>query len=85
MELVWLVVDKINSTENFFDFYSKYLLNEEDKESKYLQRIMKEYMMRGKYSPVNQGHYGLGIDGYVRISSAARRAMDALALSLIHI
>ena len=26
MELVWLVVDKINSTENFFDFYSKYLL-----------------------------------------------------------
>ncbi len=72
-------------TEDCQDLIEEYLRKGHfDKESKYLQRIMKEYMMRGKYSPVNQGHYGLGIDGYVRISSAVRRAMDALAIYVLY-
>lgn len=55
-----------------------------DTENKELRRMMKEYMMRSKYSIVNNGHYGLGMDGYVRISSAARRAMDALAIYVLY-
>ena len=51
-----------------------------DTTNKELRRMMKEYMMRSKYSIINTGHYGLGLGGYVRISSAARRAMDALAI-----
>lgn len=55
-----------------------------DTENKEFRRMMKEYMMRSKYSFVNEGHYGLGMDGYVRISSAARRAMDALAIYVLY-
>lgn len=55
-----------------------------DTENKELRRMMKEYMMKSKYSIVNSGHYGLGMDGYVRISSAARRAMDALAIYVLY-
>ena len=40
-------------------------------------------MFPSKYSPVNIGHIGLGVNGYVRIGSAARRAMDALALYIL--
>lgn len=55
-----------------------------DTTNKELRRMMKEYMMRSKYSFVNEGHYGLGLGGYVRISSAARRAMDALAIYVLY-
>ena len=43
-------------------------------------KMAKNYMMNSKYAPVNIGHSGLGIKGYVRVGSAARRALDALAL-----
>ncbi|MGM9875859.1 MAG: RNB domain-containing ribonuclease [Bacilli bacterium] len=49
-----------------------------------LCKMMKEYMMKSRYSFVNTGHSGLGMDGYVRISSAARRAMDALAIYVLY-
>lgn len=72
-------------TENCDRLINEYLKNGNfDKSDKLLQRMMKEYMMRGKYSPVNTGHYGLGLDGYVRISSSARRAMDALAIYVLY-
>lgn len=72
-------------TENCDRLINEYLMNGNfDKSDKLLQRMMKEYMMRGKYSPANTGHYGLGLDGYVRISSSARRAMDALAIYVLY-
>ena len=72
-------------TENCDRLINEYLKNGNfDKNDKLLQRMMKEYMMRGKYSPANTGHYGLGLDGYVRISSSARRAMDALAIYVLY-
>lgn len=49
-----------------------------------LQLLLKNYMTKSKYSYTNIGHQGLGIDGYVKISSAARRAMDALAVYVLY-
>ena len=49
-----------------------------------LQLLLKNYMTKSKYSYTNIGHQGLGIDGYVKISSAARRAMDALAIYVLY-
>ena len=46
----------------------------------YIRKTLKAYLPGGYYSDVNIGHAGLKVDGYVRISSAARRAMDALAI-----
>ena len=43
-------------------------------------KIAKNYMLNSRYSSVNIGHCGLGVKGYVRIGSGARRAMDDLAL-----
>lgn len=72
-------------TESCDELISEYLKNGNfNKEDKILQRMMKEYMMRAKYSIDNTGHYGLGLDGYVRISSSARRAMDALAIYVLY-
>ena len=41
-------------------------------------------MMKSRYSYENIGHEGLGIEGYVKISSAARRAMDDLAIYALY-
>ena len=41
-------------------------------------------MPKSYYSPVNIGHAGLGIDGYIRVGSSGRRAMDALAEYIIY-
>lgn len=72
-------------TEDCDELINEYLKRGNfDTTNKELRRMMKEYMMRSKYSIVNTGHYGLGIDGYVRISSAARRAMDALAIYVLY-
>ena len=54
-----------------------------DPNSSTFRKIAKNYMFPSKYSPVNIGHIGLGVNGYVRIGSAARRAMDALALYIL--
>ena len=43
-------------------------------------KVAKNYMMNSKYSEINIGHSGLGVKGYCRIGSGARRAMDDLAL-----
>lgn len=43
-------------------------------------KVVKNYMMNSRYSIVNIGHSGLGVKGYVRVGSGARRAMDDLAL-----
>lgn len=47
-------------------------------------KVVKNYMMNSRYSAVNIGHSGLGVKGYVRIGSAARRAMDDLALYVLN-
>lgn len=49
-----------------------------------LKRVARDYFPKSYYSPVNIGHAGLGIDGYVRVGSSARRAMDALAEYIIY-
>lgn len=49
-----------------------------------LELLLKNYMTKSKYSYTNIGHQGLGIDGYAKISSAARRAMDALAIYVLY-
>lgn len=49
-----------------------------------VRKVLKEYMLGSKYSPKNTGHVGLGVDGYVRIGSSARRAMDCLALYILN-
>ena len=51
-----------------------------NKDSPYFRKALKSYFPGGYYSHINTGHIGLGVDGYVRISSAARRAMDDLAI-----
>ena len=72
-------------TEDCDELINEYLKRGNfDTTNKELRRMMKEYMMRSKYSFVNRGHYGLGLGGYVRISSAARRAMDALAIYVLY-
>lgn len=72
-------------TEDCDELINEYLKRGNfDTTNKELRRMMKEYMMRSKYSFVNEGHYGLGLGGYVRISSAARRAMDALAIYVLY-
>ena len=43
-------------------------------------KVVKNYMMNSRYSVINIGHSGLGVKGYVRVGSSARRAMDNLAL-----
>lgn len=55
-----------------------------DSNNKGLRNLLRDYMMKSKYSYVNTGHKGLGIEGYVKISSSARRAMDALAIYVLY-
>ena len=72
-------------TEDCDKLINEYLKNGNfDVSNSNLCKMMKEYMMKSKYSFVNTGHSGLGMDGYVRISSAARRAMDALAIYVLY-
>ena len=72
-------------TENCDKLINEYLKNGNfDVSNSNLCKMMKEYMMKSKYSFVNTGHSGLGMEGYVRISSAARRAMDALAIYVLY-
>ena len=72
-------------TENCDKLINEYLKNGNfDVNNSNLCKMMKEYMMKSRYSFVNTGHSGLGMDGYVRISSAARRAMDALAIYVLY-
>ena len=49
-----------------------------------LKRVTRDYFPKSYYSFDNIGHAGLGIDGYVRVGSGARRAMDALAEYIIY-
>ena len=49
-----------------------------------LKRVARDYFPKSYYSFENIGHAGLGIDGYVRVGSSARRAMDALAEYIIY-
>lgn len=49
-----------------------------------LKRIAMDYFSKSYYSFDNIGHAGLGFDGYVRVGSAARRAMDALAQYIVY-
>lgn len=65
------------------DEYVREILSNIDKvkpEDPQFIKVAKNYMMHSRYSNVNIGHSGLGIKGYCRISSAARRAPDNLAL-----
>ncbi len=65
------------------DEYVKSILSDIDKvditDPQFI-KVAKNYMMNSRYSDVNIGHSGLGVKGYVRIGSGARRAMDDLAL-----
>ena len=55
-----------------------------DTNNKNFRNLLKDYMMKSKYSYENIGHKGLGIEGYVKISSASRRAMDDLAIYALY-
>lgn len=55
-----------------------------DTNNKNFRNLLKDYMMKSRYSYENIGHEGLGIEGYVKISSAARRAMDDLAIYALY-
>lgn len=55
-----------------------------DINNKSFRNLLKDYMMKSRYSYENIGHEGLGIEGYVKISSAARRAMDDLAIYVLY-
>ena len=55
-----------------------------DTNNKSFRNLLKDYMMKSRYSYENIGHEGLGIEGYVKISSAARRAMDDLAIYALY-
>jgi len=65
------------------DDYVKQILSNIDKvntSDPQFINVAKNYMMHSKYSEVNIGHSGLGVKGYCRLGSGARRAMDDLAL-----
>lgn len=67
------------------DLIENYLEHKDfDIDNKALRILLRDYMMKSKYSYTNTGHKGLGIDGYVKISSASRRAMDALAIYVLY-
>jgi len=53
--------------------------NVDTNNSKFI-KMARNYLMKSKYSIDNIGHSGLGVKGYSRIGSGARRAMDDLAL-----
>ena len=75
---------RVQREENI-ELIEKYLEHSSfDINSSGLQLLLKNYMTKSKYSYTNIGHQGLGIDGYVKISSAARRAMDALAVYVLY-
>ncbi|MBQ8192921.1 MAG: RNB domain-containing ribonuclease [Bacilli bacterium] len=54
-------------------------INNIDRESDYFKKIVRNYMTPARYSEVNIHHAELGINGYCRVSSPARRALDCLA------
>lgn len=58
--------------------------NKFDVNSKSFQEFIKSDILRSKYSIQNKGHSGLGLPGYVRMSSALRRSMDNLAIYPIY-
>lgn len=65
------------------DEYIKQILSNIDKvnpSDPQFIKVAKNYMMNSKYSHINIGHSGLGLKGYVRVGSGARRALDDLAL-----
>lgn len=71
----------------FDEDYAKKILDEIDnidEMSDALKRVARDYFPKSYYSFDNIGHAGLGIDGYVRVGSSARRAMDALAEYIIY-
>lgn len=77
----WRVHPKFNEE------FAKKILDEIDdinNMSPALRNITREYFSKSYYSFENIGHAGLGIDGYVRIGSSARRAMDALAEYILY-
>ena len=49
-----------------------------------VRRVARDYFSKSYYSPVNIGHAGLGFDGYVKVGSAARDAMNALVEYIIY-
>lgn len=55
-----------------------------DTQNSSFKHVLRDHMMKGRYSPSNIGHEGLGVEGYVKISSAARRAMDDLAIYALY-
>lgn len=71
----------------FDEEFARAILNDIDninEMSDALKRIARDYFPKSYYSFENIGHAGLGIDGYVRVGSSARRAMDALAEYIIY-
>lgn len=71
----------------FDEEYAKKILDEIDhidEMSDALRRVARDYFPKSYYSFENIGHAGLGIDGYVRVGSSARRAMDALAEYIVY-
>ena len=65
------------------DAYVKEILSNIDKVNSsdpQFIKVAKNYMMNSQYSHINIGHSGLGVKGYCRVGSGARRAMDDLAL-----
>ena len=65
------------------DEYIKQILSNIDKvnpNDPQFIKVAKNYMMNSQYSHVNIGHSGLGVKGYCRVGSGARRALDDLAL-----
>lgn len=71
----------------FDEEFAKKILDEIDninEMSDALKRVTRDYFPKSYYSFDNIGHAGLGIDGYIRVGSSARRAMDALAEYIIY-
>lgn len=65
------------------DSYIKEILSNIDKvnpDDPQFIKVARNYMVSSEYSHINIGHSGLGVKGYCRIGSGARRAMDDLAL-----
>lgn len=71
----------------FDEEYAKKVLDEIDNvdiSGDAFKRVARDYFPKSYYSFENIGHAGLGIDGYVKVGSSARDAMNALAEYIIY-
>jgi len=69
--------------EEFIDAVLKNI-NTVDPSNGHFRKVVKNYFATSRYSHINIHHAELGLNGYVRVSSPARRALDAMVQYILY-